>query len=140
MHLNTPRKKYQQLKQNSYCVQLSFLPAQNHQRHPASSSVLPGIVSLSCLTETPHNSTKNTPCPLLELGTTLPNMKIHIRMVLGAPPPFPALVALFLPPPAPSFPSPAGGSRFPPAAAPGAAPEQTSGAPELRQVHCQWMT
>lgn len=141
MHLNTPRKKYQQPKQNSYYVVLGFHAAQSHQRHghPDSSSVLPGAVSLFCLAETPHNSTKITPCPL-ELGITLPSRKIHIRMVLGAPPPFLALVALFLPPLDPSFLSPAGGSQFLPAAAPDGAPEQISGAPKLRQVHCQWMT
>lgn len=88
--------------------------------------------------ETP-NSTKNTPHPL-ELGITLPSMKIHIRIVLGVLPPFLALVALFLPPLDPSFLSPVGGSQFLPAAAPYVTPVQISGAPKLMQVHCQWMT
>lgn len=96
-------------------------------------------ISPFCLVETPDNSTKNTPCPL-ELGTTLPSMKIHIRTVLGVPPPFLALVALFLPPLDPSFLSPVGGPQFLPAAAPYVTPVQTSGALKLRQVHCQWMT
>lgn len=96
-------------------------------------------MSLICLVETPDNCTWNRPRPL-ELGITLPSRKIHIRTVLGVPPPFLALVVWFLPPPGPSFLSPVGGSQFLPAAAPDAPPEQISGALKLRQVHCQWMT
>lgn len=86
--------------------------------------------------ERPGNRAKKIPCPL-ELGSTLPSKKIHIRMVLEVPPPFLALVALFLPLLDPSFLSLVGGPQFLPAAAPCVTPVQISRALKLSQVHCQ---
>lgn len=76
-----------------------------------------------------------------ETELTVPSKKSHRRRGPGAPLPSPGQGAWSFPPqhlPCHSSPAPAYGSQFQPAAAPSAAPAQTSGARGPMRVHCQW--